>query len=162
MLRDRAGVSALSEQEAPVESFGFGADADRERAVIMEDIGVAVIGGPDKGRAAAIAAALSAGGGVVEVRPEFYLFAIQPAGPPYADETDATWGLLATDVVRSPYTGSGIRIAVLDTGFDLHHPDFAGRTIVTQSFVPGETVQDLQGHGSQKSATRGSRQSGPF
>jgi hypothetical protein len=31
---------------------------------------------------------------------------------------------------------------------DLKHPDFAGRSIVTQSFVPGvATVQDGHGHG---------------
>jgi len=34
---------------------------------------------------------------------------------------------------------------VLDTGFDSTHPDFAGRQITTQSFVPNEQAQD--GHG---------------
>ncbi|MBD2604508.1 S8 family serine peptidase [Scytonema hofmannii FACHB-248] len=58
-----------------------------------------------------------------------------------------TWGLQATKVVSSRYTGSGIKIAVLDTGLDLTHPDFAGRTITSESFIPGETVQDLYGHG---------------
>jgi subtilisin family serine protease len=36
---------------------------------------------------------------------------------------------------------------VLDTGFDLNHPDFAGRAVTTRSFVAGETVQDAHGHG---------------
>jgi len=35
-----------------------------------------------------------------------------------------------------------VKIAVLDTGMDLNHPDFAGRVITAQSFVPGEPVQD--------------------
>jgi subtilisin family serine protease len=45
------------------------------------------------------------------------------------------------------YDGKGIKIAVLDTGIDLNHPDFAGRIGATQSFVPGQTVQDGFGHG---------------
>jgi subtilisin len=59
----------------------------------------------------------------------------------------ATWGLQATKVVNSAYSGAGIKIAVLDTGLDLNHPDFAGRNITTESFIRGEGVQDLQGHG---------------
>jgi len=55
--------------------------------------------------------------------------------------------LQATRVVESPWTGRGIKVAVLDTGFELGHPDFAGRTIVPQSFVTGETPQDQHGHG---------------
>jgi subtilisin family serine protease len=58
-----------------------------------------------------------------------------------------TWGLQATKVVSSRYSGSGIKVAVLDTGLDLTHPDFVGRTITSQSFITGEVVQDLQGHG---------------
>lgn len=62
-------------------------------------------------------------------------------------DSATTWGLQATKVVSSRYTGSGIKIAVLDTGLDLTHPDFVGRTITSQSFITGEEVQDLQGHG---------------
>ncbi len=36
---------------------------------------------------------------------------------------------------------------MLGTGLDLSHPDFAGRDIVSQSFVEGQTVQDGNGHG---------------
>jgi subtilisin len=63
------------------------------------------------------------------------------------DESQATWGLQATKVVNCCRTGTGIRVAVLDTGFDLQHPDFAGRSITSQSFVPGQAVQDGHGHG---------------
>ena len=59
----------------------------------------------------------------------------------------ATWGLQATKVVGSSHSGAGIKVAVLDTGLDLTHPDFAGRTITERSFISGEAVQDLQGHG---------------
>jgi subtilisin family serine protease len=63
------------------------------------------------------------------------------------DESVLTWGLQVTKVAESRFTGKGVRVAVLDTGFDVGHPDFAGRRIVTQSFVPGQDVQDGHGHG---------------
>ena len=63
------------------------------------------------------------------------------------DESQATWGLQVTKVVNSCRSGHGIRIAVLDTGIDEQHPDFAGRTITTSSFIDGEEVQDGHGHG---------------
>ncbi len=59
----------------------------------------------------------------------------------------ATWGLQATKVISSQFSGSGIKVTVLDTGLDLNHPDFAGRSITHKSFITGEEVQDLQGHG---------------
>jgi subtilisin len=64
-----------------------------------------------------------------------------------ADTETATWGLAATKVLSSRFTGRGIRVAVLDTGMDLQHPDFAGRFLTSQSFIPGEAVQDGHGHG---------------
>ncbi len=65
----------------------------------------------------------------------------------YSDTTNLTWGLQATRASNTWYTGSGMRIAVLDTGIDLGHPDYVGRTFVVTSFVPGESVQDGHGHG---------------
>ncbi|WP_295591313.1 S8 family serine peptidase [uncultured Lamprocystis sp.] len=63
------------------------------------------------------------------------------------DSARLTWGLQATLVGQSRFSGRGIRVAVLDTGLDLAHPDFAGRSINSQSFVTGEAVQDRNGHG---------------
>jgi subtilisin len=64
-----------------------------------------------------------------------------------ADDDDLTWGLQATRADTSPFTGEGVAVAVLDTGFDLEHPDFAGRPVTAQSFVAGEPPQDGHGHG---------------
>jgi subtilisin family serine protease len=72
-----------------------------------------------------------------------------PASPEIQgfDESQATWGLQVTGAAESCFGGQGIRVAVLDTGFDLGHPDFKDRSVKSLSLVPGETVQDLHGHG---------------
>lgn len=44
-------------------------------------------------------------------------------------------------------TGQGVKVAVLDTGIDAAHPDFAGRIATTRSFVPDEDATDRFGHG---------------
>jgi subtilisin family serine protease len=70
------------------------------------------------------------------------------AGPSavFQDNAQFTWGLQATGVHTSPFSGQGVRVAVLDTGMDLNHIDFAGRAIVTHSTTPF-SVQDVFGHG---------------
>src|SRR5262245_3844493 len=70
-----------------------------------------------------------------------------PAVPAEAAPT-ATWGLTATKVTGTQSSGANIRLAVLDTGFDLTHPDFAQRQIVTKNFVGDQQpFHDGVGHG---------------
>ncbi|MFX1519557.1 MAG: S8 family serine peptidase [Promethearchaeota archaeon] len=63
----------------------------------------------------------------------------------YLDESasiigaDALWAL--------GIDGSGITIAVVDTGIDDTHPDLNGKVIAKKSFVQGEDTQDYDGHG---------------
>jgi subtilisin len=64
----------------------------------------------------------------------------------FADTPQFTWGLQATRTHLSGATGAGLRVAVLDTGFDLQHPDFVGRQVISATFV-GQPVQDGHGHG---------------
>ena len=64
------------------------------------------------------------------------------------DDKSASWGILATLAHQSAYTGKGVNLAVLDTGFNLNHADFANRNITTASFISGEGVMDENGHGS--------------
>ncbi|MGB5936534.1 MAG: S8 family serine peptidase [Ornithinimicrobium sp.] len=68
-------------------------------------------------------------------------------GEEFVDTDTLTWGLQAIGMSPDTPTGEGIRVAVLDTGMDLEHPDFAGRSVTAKSFVEGETAQDGHGHG---------------
>jgi subtilisin family serine protease len=65
----------------------------------------------------------------------------------FQDTARFTWGLQATRVHTSRFSGQGVRVAVLDTGIDMQHPDFQGRAITTNSFIAGQTVQDGNRHG---------------
>lgn len=83
---------------------------------------------------------------ISSIEPELFAF---PTATALAGQTlpASTWGLGVTDVLASAFDGTGIKVAVLDTGFDPNHPDFAGRQLMTSSFVPNQPVQDLHGHG---------------
>ncbi len=52
----------------------------------------------------------------------------------------------APRVWEAGYRGQGIKIAIVDTGIDPHHPDVAGRIAATSTFV-GRTYYDDNGHG---------------
>jgi len=65
-----------------------------------------------------------------------------------------TWGLEVVGLAKSKFTGKGIDIAVLDTGFYLDHPDFQGRNIQGKSFIQGEDWdKDGKGHGTHCTGT---------
>ncbi|MFC8434803.1 S8 family serine peptidase [Streptomyces sp. NPDC057253] len=73
--------------------------------------------------------------------------AMAVAQGPAWDEEKCTWGLQAIRANVSTLTGRGVKIAVLDTGVDTDHPDLVGRIDETASFVLGESVEDMHGHG---------------
>ncbi|RIQ28215.1 S8 family peptidase, partial [Jiangella rhizosphaerae] len=50
------------------------------------------------------------------------------------------------------YDGTGVTVAVLDTGYDAAHPDLAGQVAQAADFS-GTTVQDANGHGTHVAAT---------
>lgn len=130
---------------------GLGAQIENgSDGVLWADLGVAVItAGIDQ--IDALTRAVLEHGPIAMVEPERTVYAISTPAPdeaPSGTGDDAfTWGLQAINAHESTATGAGIRVAVLDTGFDVEHADFAGRTVLTRSFIDGENVQDGHGHG---------------
>lgn len=51
------------------------------------------------------------------------------------------------------YTGKGVTVAVLDSGYDSDHPDLAGRVTVSANFLGGDTAEDDNGHGTHVAST---------
>ncbi|NUT53118.1 MAG: S8 family serine peptidase [Saccharothrix sp.] len=142
-----AGISAASTADSATRAELAAADG-----VIFQDLGVAVVNAtPDQ--VAQLNQAAEAPGpiSVVEEERVVYAYSAPPetgaVAAPAVDESVFTWGLQAVGANLSSVTGKGVRVAVLDTGFTVAHPDFAGRTVVTQSFINGESVDDAHGHG---------------
>ena len=59
----------------------------------------------------------------------------------------------APEAWAAGYDGNGVTVAVLDTGIDVNHPDLEGQIDDTASFVPGEAVTDVNGHGTHVACT---------
>jgi subtilisin family serine protease len=164
-----ADARDFHDQAARLEAVG---DAE---AVVFPEIGAAVIsGGALRQRGMNAQAEIPLDSPIEAIEPEYFVFAHEDASSLYlrgfvraaeaiaqdlrapgesaiSPEEDplvvgATWGLIKCRVPQSLKSGAGIKVAVLDTGMDVGHPDFAGRGFVTQSFV-GEPVQDLHSHG---------------
>jgi hypothetical protein len=53
----------------------------------------------------------------------------------------------AFDAWPQPPALAGVRVAIIDSGIDADHPEFAGRIIGARSFVGGSARTDQQGHG---------------
>lgn len=145
-----SGVRSLSAREETTAEVG-----EDVPAVVLEDTGIAFVGARED--AHAVCDRLQADDATEEVRPEFWLFDLQPVD----DTAERTWGVAATGSETTPFTGRDISIAVLDTGLDFEHPDFAGRCVVSKSFVPDESAQDGQGHGTHCAGTAAGRRVTP-
>ncbi|MGU3292321.1 S8 family peptidase [Williamsia sp. M5A3_1d] len=170
-------VAGFSEVASTRDFAGQVLDVDQSRsaqATVFAELGVAIVDA-DADQLAALDAQCSPQGAIRFIEPE-RMQRIRAASPdylrgyrdgvndltdrlagagvtavsatgPFADTDELTWGLQATRVPASTATGAGIKVAVLDTGVDLTHPDLAGRAITAQSFVSGEQPQDGHGHG---------------
>jgi subtilisin family serine protease len=70
------------------------------------------------------------------------------------DAGPIAWGLLATRVDSSTFSGKGITVAVLDTGIDIDHPAFKDKKgVIKQEDFTGEGGGDQHGHGTHCAGT---------
>ncbi|MFF8556347.1 S8 family serine peptidase [Streptomyces sp. NPDC015501] len=51
------------------------------------------------------------------------------------------------------YDGSGVKIAVVDTGIDATHPDLAGKVVAERNFSGSSDAKDRNGHGTHVAST---------
>lgn len=138
-----AGIQAVDSAEAGLANPLWEADG-----LVMRELGVALVSAnPDQ--VTALTTAAGEPGPIALVEPERFVRALTaPAAEATAvDETTFTWGLQAVGAPNSTATGAGVKVAVLDTGLDLLHPELSGRTVQSKSFVQGQEVQDGNGHG---------------
>ncbi len=59
----------------------------------------------------------------------------------------------APEAWAAGFDGKGTKVAVLDTGIEADHPDVKDRLVGTRSFIPGEEVDDKNGHGTHVAST---------
>ena len=157
LLRGDAGYSALADvlnvkiaRAADDSSSAAGIwDVTADTALLFDKLGLVVVEAQFDQMEDLLRAAESS---IVAIESERTLAALDTGAGAVAeartfDETHVTWGLQATGVSSSRFTGRGVRVAVLDTGFNLSHPDFRQRSITAKSFVPGLEVEDAAGHG---------------
>ncbi len=124
-------------------------------ATVFAELGMAVVT-VDPEQLVALQAAAETRDAIVATAPEIIHHVLttpagggtrEPAETRWRDSDRRTWGLQAVNAAASSYSGRGVMVAVLDTGLDATHPDFAGRDITARSFVSGEAAQDGHGHG---------------
>lgn len=149
MFREAVGLHVAYRSDFSHEEYDESKIRDAD-VLMYDDISVALVGAePEQ-----IAILRNVASDYILV-PEKIVYASQES---VKTTTLATWGIEVTRTLNSSYTGKDIPVAILDTGLDFSHPDFNGRVIKGTSFVPGETMQGVHGHGTHCIGTACGRQ----
>jgi subtilisin family serine protease len=140
-------VTSSADSKATVDFLRVG----NTHAAFYEHVGIAVVDADPRSVQRLQSAVFLEDHPVLAVEPEQYGHAL---GLPFSDNAYSSWGLQATGAATSSASASGIRLAVLDSGIDLGHPEFIARRPLLGNFAPGtNSVQDMFGHGTHVAGT---------
>jgi len=159
-MRRALGVLALAlvlvlPGSADAARFAVGLAPGADRAEVMEAVGVRSGGRVEPLAPFAVALEAPSSAGVARLPGVAYverlgsrgrLLSFAPSDPFAARQ----WHLSAVNAFDAwPQRPSlpGMRIAVIDSGIDAGHPEFAGRIALARSFVGGSARRDQHGHG---------------
>ena len=137
IFRNKLGLKITSSADFKESVYSEDEIADAE-VLIFKELGIALLGPEDDGKADRFKSLDNS----AIIKNEQIVFASAIPNSP-----TSTWGIRETNTLMSNFTGRNVKVAVLDTGFAIGHPDFVGRSVLTASFVPGELVNDGHGHG---------------
>lgn len=151
LVRKHAGLAKL-EHSRDYPGQVINTQADMQRGGVFDELDICVVScaksqidrlDEHSGRSA-----------IMKIEPEHRVYAMdgaaigEPESETYLDSANESWGVQATRVTESPYSGAGIRVAVLDSGIDALHPDFAeSRLGSLKAFLGDGDVDDQNGHG---------------
>jgi subtilisin family serine protease len=89
---------------------------------------------------------------IAPVMPMKLIAPVNTGGATNAALAGNPWGLAAVGALTSPFDGSGIVVAVLDTGIDPSHPAFQGVSLERKNFTTSGD-DDEHGHGTHCAGT---------
>ena len=143
IAKTRAGLKFQSHDEFGARWLGT---EDEDVAIALEPIGVVSLRLSDEERSAFARQLAPFGpfGGIEEDLP----LRVIPFERSWIDKRALPWNLTATRVDTSHFRGDGIRLCVLDCGYDKDHTDFDGRLAADpKSFVGNDPGVDTMNHG---------------
>lgn len=138
---------------------GFGPAALRDRIAAhggVADLDLGIVNGVAATLPTPAASArLAAEPGVLRIDEDVEVYAI--GKPPAAQPPQSTpWGIptVGAPSVWPTASGAGSKVAILDTGIDLSHPDLQANVVGGVNFVsPAKSANDDNGHGSHVAGT---------
>lgn len=152
--------SAFAGDEGVIVGFKTGADGS-----LVTKHGGGVDAAIDGSRAlachvpASAIAALRAEADVAYVEEDGYAQAVggagkgKPGGGVTQPSQTTPWGIARVGAPVAGNTGSGVKVAIIDTGIDLDHPDLAANVNAGVTYVARTTTEDDEGHGSHVAGT---------